>query len=444
MGSKSTLLEQKTVIGNNMQDAMNKAKSLYGEDIDILSSGSLQENGVQKYSLSILLNAPSSTQIKPLPNTPQASSEKNVTNNLQKDLQEITKLLEESGNLDNTKIQEPAILTKKSDKVPANNTLTEQDKTIDATNKNELDAKFKKVEGALSVIKNILWDRGGYRPNDIEVPAEFSEVYNMLIFSQMKRKHIDLYMVQSHKMMPMYIRGKSDRIKEYFKMVIKNSLQVRSETSANAKKKIQMLVGPTGVGKTTTLSKLAASYAFDNSKEYVVRNKTIGIITLDSFKMGAIDQLKTYAESMQLDIKIVMNPIEFTKALQELNGCDYIFIDTAGSSQYDKNKIMRLQEYLVENDEIDINVSLVLPVNLTKEVFDDIYEGFSILSIDDLILTKLDETRYYGPIFSFLMDTKKPLTYFCYGQNIPDDIMTANKDFIVDKLLPTNMVKHKT
>jgi flagellar biosynthesis protein FlhF len=433
MVNENNFLQKQTVIGDSMGDALKKAKAQYGDEIEVLSSKTFKDKNKTRYELNILLNesmAKSTSQTNSL----KKSNENNIIHSLKEDMKEITKLVEESGGLDGGLKKQPIPLMKKIQKVPANNNLIKDVQHTNKISNNNLEEKLKNLGNEMNIIKNILWDRDGYHKNGFEVPPEFSEVFNALKFSHMKRKHIDFLMMQSNKLMPTKMKTKAENVKRYFETLTKNIIQVKPETSINAKKKIQMLVGPTGVGKTTTLAKLAARYSFDYSKGYAVRNKTVGIITLDNFKIGAIDQLKIYAQHMQLDIKVVINPMEFVKALQELNSCDYIFIDTAGSSQYDKQKIVALKKYLLEDDEIDINVSLVLPVNLTKEVFDDIYEGFNMLNIDDIILTKLDETKYYGAIFSFLFDTKKPLTYFSYGQNIPDDIMVADKNFIVEKL----------
>ena len=436
MVNNNDFLQKETIVANTMGNALKKAKEKYGDEIEVLSSRSLKENNKTNYEITILISNTTNNSYPPIKNTPipRKVGEASIISSLKEDMKEITKLVEESGGLNDGTIQQPIKINKQISKTPVNNNLIKKTQNTNNQSDNNLEERLKNLGTEMNVIKNILWDRDGYHKDGFEIPPEFSEVFNALKFSQMKRKHIDFLMMQSNKLMPVKMKTKAENVKRYFQTLTKNIIQVKPETSINSKKKIQMLVGPTGVGKTTTLAKLAARYSFDYSKGYAVRNKTVGIITLDNFKIGAIDQLKIYAQHMQLDIKVVINPMEFVKALQELNNCDYIFIDTAGSSQYDKQKIMSLKKYLAEDEEIDINVSLVLPVNLTKEVFDDIYEGFNMLNIDDIILTKLDETKYYGAIFSFLFDTKRPLTYFSYGQNIPDDIMVADKTFIVEKL----------
>lgn len=110
-----------------------------------------------------------------------------------------------------------------------------------------------------------------------------------------------------------------------------------------------MMVGPTGVGKTTTIAKLAARYAYKMSANYKV-----GIVTLDSFRVGAIEQLQAYTNIMRLPLEVVKKPEDLIEALLRLKDCNYIFIDTAGSSQYDVDKIELINEYQIKVDELPI------------------------------------------------------------------------------------------
>jgi flagellar biosynthesis protein FlhF len=122
--------------------------------------------------------------------------------------------------------------------------------------------------------------------------------------------------------------------------------------------------------------------------------------------------------------------------LESLKYCDYILIDTMGSSPYDRNKIEQIYECLRSNTtEFTIDVVLVMPSSIKYEDLTMTYERFSSLGIDSLMFTKLDETRGFGNIFSLAYETKKPISYFSVGQEVPEDLVTANSDFLVECLL---------
>jgi len=231
--------------------------------------------------------------------------------------------------------------------------------------------------------------------------------------------------------MPLKMRKNRVTIKRYFQTLLKKMIPIRIEREITPPhKKILMFVGPTGVGKTTTIAKLAARYAYKLSRRYKV-----GIITLDTYRIGAVEQLMTYAKMMRLPIETVVDPSDFEEALNTLRHNDYILIDTVGSSQHDKEKIEKLANFLKVNTFTEININLVLSAVSKYEDLIDSYKNFSILPIDTLIFTKLDETKTYGNLFSLLIDTKKPVSYFSIGQEVPDDLIEASSDYLLKGIL---------
>jgi flagellar biosynthesis protein FlhF len=139
---------------------------------------------------------------------------------------------------------------------------------------------------------------------------------------------------------------------------------------------------------------------------------------------------------MKLGIETVVDPPEFTTALNSLSYCDFILIDTMGSSPYDRNKIEQIYECLeISNNQYNIDVNLVVPSSIKYEDLIVTYENFETLNIDTVIFTKLDETRGFGNLFSFALETKKPISYFSVGQEVPEDLVTASSDFLVECLL---------
>lgn len=287
-----------------------------------------------------------------------------------------------------------------------------------------------KLNDKIKLIQNMFWEEKGPRRDGLVIPHEFAEIYRIAKTSGMSRDHLDKIMQLTLEHMPPRMKENSVLVKRYFREVMRKMILARNEMVTSGQKKIIMLVGPTGVGKTTTLAKLAARYSFMLERRYKV-----GIITLDTYRIGAVEQLMTYAKKMKLSIDTVVDPPEFVSALNQLKNCDYILIDTVGSSQNDKPKIDALKSYLNTDLPAQVDVSLVISATTKYEDLLDIYRTFSILDIDTVIVTKLDETRGYGNIFSLMHETRKPLSYFSIGQEVPTDLMLASSDYLVDCLL---------
>ncbi|MCF6201906.1 MAG: flagellar biosynthesis protein FlhF [Hydrogenimonas sp.] len=293
-----------------------------------------------------------------------------------------------------------------------------------------------KLTDKVKLIQNMVWEEK--RPaGSGTLPPEFAEIYRLAKSSGMDPLHLDEIMRLTLEHMPIQMRSSTQTVRRYFKTLLRKMVPVRLERElVPPQKKILMLVGPTGVGKTTTLAKLAARYAYMMEKKYKV-----GIITLDTYRIGAVEQLMQYAKMMRIGIEAVVDPPEFITALQTLSHMDIILIDTVGSSQYDKEKIEKLQQFLSTHTDVGIDVSLVMGAPTKLEDLRAIYSNFSILGIDTLIFTKLDETRGYGNIFSLVYETEKPVSYLSTGQEVPDDLMCADSDYLVESLLESGSLK---
>ncbi len=287
-----------------------------------------------------------------------------------------------------------------------------------------------KLNDKLKIIQNMFWDEKSPKGNSVVIPSEFAEIYRITRGSGMSKEHLDTIMQLTLQLMPVKMRENSILIKRYFREVLRKMIYSRKEMEMLNGKKIIMLVGPTGVGKTTTLAKLAARFS-----RLMDINYKVGIITLDTYRIGAYDQLMFYARKMKLSIEKVVDPPEFLSAISSLSHCDYILIDTVGSSQHDKQKIDSLKSFLNSEVHSSIDVSLVISASTKYEDLRDIYQTFSILNIDTLIVTKLDETKAFGNIFSLVYDTKKPISYLSTGQEVPGDLMCASSEYLVDCLL---------
>jgi flagellar biosynthesis protein FlhF len=194
--------------------------------------------------------------------------------------------------------------------------------------------------------------------------------------------------------------------------------------------KVMMLVGPTGVGKTTTIAKLAARYGFMMDKAHKV-----GLINLDTFKVGAAEQLEKYANIMQIEHIKASNTHEFTKALEHFDGYDVVLVDTAGMSPFNTEKFIKTIEYIKVKSTFKIEVSLVISATVKYEDMKDIYHHFSFLKVSSLVITKFDETKNFGILLNFMLLYGLPMSYFSVGQEVPDDLFVANKEFLLEKFI---------
>ncbi|MDA3966926.1 MULTISPECIES: flagellar biosynthesis protein FlhF [Helicobacter] len=302
--------------------------------------------------------------------------------------------------------------------------------TKDSSDFKVLKGEIDRLNDKLKLIQNMFWEERGPKKDGLIIPHEFAEIYRITKASGMAKEHLEKIMQLTLELMPIKMRENSVLIKRYFREVLRKMVYARAENLSSNSKNIMMLVGPTGVGKTTTLAKLAARYSRMLNKNYKV-----GIITLDTYRIGAVDQLMFYAKKMKLSIDTVVDTEEFVNALDSLKYCDYILIDTVGSSQHDRAKLESLKSFINADPNTKIDVSLVMSATTKYEDLKDIYHTFSTLGIDTLIFTKLDETHSYGNIFSLIYETKKPTSYLSIGQEVPNDLNVATSDFLIDCLL---------
>ena len=190
--------------------------------------------------------------------------------------------------------------------------------------------------------------------------------------------------------------------------------------------KTLMLLGPTGVGKTTTLAKLAARYTLDAEHP-----RRVALVNLDTFRVGAYEQLEHYAATMGLTHRKVETLEGFGTALESLRDYDVVLIDTAGISPYDIGRLIKTVEFLKSLPHKDIETALVISATAKYDDIEAIYEHFSFVDIDSLILTKFDETRRIGEALGFALQKRLPISYVSTGQAVPDDLEPADKESLM-------------
>ena len=188
--------------------------------------------------------------------------------------------------------------------------------------------------------------------------------------------------------------------------------------------KVNVMIGPTGVGKTTTIAKIAA-------REYLMNKKKVGLITMDTYRIGAVEQLRTYANILDLPFEIANSPDEMDKKIKKLNYCDVILIDTLGTSPKNQDKIDDIKEYIEAINE-EINTYLVLSISTDRDTTLSILERYKQLKYDSIILTKLDEVNNLTNFWCIIENNTLPVQFICNGQDVPDDIQYATLDNLLN------------
>lgn len=192
---------------------------------------------------------------------------------------------------------------------------------------------------------------------------------------------------------------------------------------------IVALIGPTGVGKTTTLAKIAANLQ-------IRENRRVGLITIDTYRIAAIDQLRKYAELIRAPLKAVNSAEDLRAAVEAMRDCEFILIDTAGRSPSDTMKLNELKDFLdaAAPDE----VHLVLSSTASQQCIERAVERFGQVRVDKIIFTKLDEAVHVGVVLNVVRKVNKALSYVTTGQNVPDDIEVGRGSKLAQMLLGRN------
>jgi flagellar biosynthesis protein FlhF len=213
----------------------------------------------------------------------------------------------------------------------------------------------------------------------------------------------------------------TQRLKTY----ILDSIETSGPISpGNERPSVVVLVGPTGVGKTTTTAKLAASYG-------VLQKHKVELFTIDSYRIAAVEQLGKYAELMQIPFKVINSREEFKSAVSQ-SKAELIFVDTAGRSQKNSMGLAELRTIL-DGVKTELDIHLVLAATTKWKDALDIMTRFNQLMYSKIIITKLDETNSIGSLLSILNKEKK-LSYFTMGQGVPDDLELAQKEKLLELL----------
>ena len=216
------------------------------------------------------------------------------------------------------------------------------------------------------------------------------------------------------------------KIEKTLKDLLKNKIITSGPIKKGLKKKVIMFIGPTGVGKTTTMAKLGAIYALRE-------NQRVAFITIDTYRIAATEQLKKYAGIMKIPIHVV-NDQNLFKEIIDKEKADIVLIDTSGRSHKNDLKISEIKSY-ADMVEYDFEKVLCVSANTKKGDLSDVFKAFEKIDFTSVIVTKIDESSFIGGVVDVSEKYKKPISYFTNGQEVPNDIFVAEPEKIVDMLI---------
>jgi len=284
-------MKLETFTAESPTDALKKARNVLGEDVLIISTKEVIKKSLNKKPLYEVVCAIDDEAIEKNKATkkikkPDVKKISKSSEDVLFNLSEVARQIGEVASVDETMPKAKNNLMSEQTKMPirfVEDTL--QHNKIDLEELKYIKKELSQLGDKIKIVQNMVWDDGKSDRNGLVIPPEFSEVYRIIKNSGMTVNHLNRIMRLTLENMPFKMRQHSQTIKRYFKLFFKKMVKIKFEKNFLGRKKIIMLVGPTGVGKTTTLAKMAAKYSYVNQKQ-----SKVGIIALDSFRIGAVER----------------------------------------------------------------------------------------------------------------------------------------------------------
>jgi len=405
----------------DMQQAMESVRRELGSDAVILDSRKVRKKGLKNLLKNKILEVtvaydPAKTPAAkkftlprsqaPQPEPEQKKPENPVEESPERALEKLLEKLPEIKPETQLKVQPQ----KAPEKPPASAELERLDKRIDS-----LDSMLSDFVNKFSYVK---------REITHDYPEEIQEILCKMIENEVKEELAHILAKEAEQMLRKQSGANAAEVMEH---LVHEKLG-RAEPILHKKfaQKIILFFGPTGVGKTTSIAKLATDFS-------VQQKKNIGIINTDTFRIGAQEQLSTYAEILGLPIQVIYDMKDLKGAIDNMADRDVIFIDTAGKRPGDeqhKEDILEIVRIAKPED-----VLLCISASTSFATIKDTVDAYKFVDDYRLLVTKLDETNYRGALLNICWYTQKPMAYITTGQNVPDDIETVNVDAIAKEIV---------
>jgi flagellar biosynthesis protein FlhF len=258
----------------------------------------------------------------------------------------------------------------------------------------------------------------------IQYPAHMRRIYTRMVAGGISRFKAAALLETMKKDYTQEERDTYEKSALVAEKLIADSLAKKSR----AEQRIRAFIGPTGVGKTTTLAKLAAHYSLEKKMK-------VGMITTDTYRIAAVEQLKVYAKIMGLPIQVAPEKESFLRSLESFAEKDVILIDTPGRNHNDNRGLNELKAILPS----DVETVLLLSPAAGREHLLDTANRYRIFNYDRLILTKVDECNHFGAMYEVLDEIGKPVSHLTTGQNVPRDIEKASPERLARLILQNRL-----
>lgn len=387
-------MKVKKYTASSMPEAMKQVRAELGSEAVILNSRVIQSGGFMGFFKKSTIEVIAAIDPDNEPNPNPVPSEKSKANPFVR----------------------PVVNVSEKVKIPVNQSITEIAPIAD-----------RELVKEISQLKELLKQKGSDSNNPVTLPEPINCQLQELRDQEVNAAIIDE--VAASLLEKWYSGGAVASRKEITKWsaeVIANRLSAFPFGGISFNRKFVNVIGPTGVGKTTTLAKIAAECVLKHQKK-------VAFITTDTYRIAAIEQLKTYAKILDVPIEVCYNMEDFKASAEKFQDYDLVFIDTAGRNFRNQKYVTDLKE-AIDFDK-DMETFLVLALTSKQKDMEEIRRQFSLIHIDKFIFTKLDETSVYGSMLNMAEKFSTGIAYVTNGQDVPDDLIGANPEIITNTIL---------